>query len=226
MTPAPGLRIIQHHAAEGPGEFIHWAEDRGLRFDVFRADHGALPPVDGGPLILLGGPYSVPDALDGRGPTWLRAELEWISRCLQHASPVFAVCLGAQILAAALGARVHRLPRPELGWTRVRFPGSGSPIELDMLQWHDDAFELPPRAASLASSDAWPHQMFEVGRQCVGMQFHPEWNAMSVHELHAGFGVDCPLPRASGEADRARFADSRNWLWQRLDQWMAATAPG
>jgi len=204
-----GLNLIQHHPAEGPGAIAEWAESRGLPLNIFRADLGQLPPVSAQPLILLGGPYE-----SNAGPTWLEAERQWLAGCLDQNAAVFAICLGAQLLALALGANVRRMEATETGWTSVKFADGQ---KLNVLEWHEDAIDLPPGAQLLASSDQCEQQMYRVGPARVGLQFHPEWNAASVATLNAHFADESPLPR--GEADSAAHAAVFEWLQATLDEW-------
>ncbi|MHC8326284.1 type 1 glutamine amidotransferase [Pseudomonas sp. LB1P83] len=208
----PTLNLIQHHPAEGPGAIADWAASRGVTLNVFRADLGQLPPVSAAPVIVLGGPYE-----SNAGPAWLDAERQWLAASLDQGAAVFAICLGAQLLALSLGGKVRRMDRTETGWTTVTFVDGQM---LKVLEWHEDAFELPPDAQLLASSDQCEQQMYRVGPTRVGLQFHPEWNAESVAMLNEHFDEESPLPR--GEQDSAAYAAVNDWLQATLDGWWAA----
>ncbi|MDB5995139.1 MAG: synthase [Pseudomonas sp.] len=205
------LNLIQHHPAEGPGAIAEWVASRGLALKVFRADLGELPSVSAAPVIVLGGPYE-----SNAGPAWLNAERQWLAASLELGAPVFAICLGAQLLALSLGGTVRRMDRTETGWTSVRFVDGQT---LQVLEWHEDAIDLPPGAQLLASSDQCEQQLYRVGPTRVGIQFHPEWNAQSVATLNAHFGDESPLPR--GERDITAHAAVFNWLQATLDDWRA-----
>lgn len=207
----PELNLIQHHPAEGPGAIVEWARLRGITLNVFRADLGLLPPVSAAPVILLGGPYE-----SNAGPAWLEAERQWLAASLAQGAAVFAICLGAQLLALSLGGNVRRMARPETGWTAVTFADGQV---LNVLEWHEDAIDLPPVAQLLGSSEACEQQMYQVGPTRVGLQFHPEWDAGSVVVLNAHFGDESPLPR--GQDDSAGHATVFEWLRGTLDQWWA-----
>lgn len=206
------VNVVQHHPAEGPGVIAQWAQARGLPLQVFRADLGHLPSTGNAPVILLGGPYE-----SKAGPQWLEAERQWLQACVDQGAGVFAICLGSQLLALSLGGDVRRMARPETGWTAVTFSDGQA---LKVLQWHEDTFDLPPGAQLLASSAQCPHQMYNVGPQRFGVQFHPEWNNASVAELNAHFADESPLPR--GKADEQAFAKVAEWFYATLDQWWAA----
>ncbi|MHC8343616.1 type 1 glutamine amidotransferase [Pseudomonas sp. RT6P73] len=207
----PTLNLIQHHPAEGPGAIADWAASRGMTLNVFRADLGQLPPVSAAPVIVLGGPYE-----SSAGPAWLEAERQWLAASLDQGAAVFAICLGAQLLALSLGGKVRRMDRTETGWTNVRFVDGQT---LRVLEWHEDAFDLPPNAQLLASSEQCEQQMYRVGSTRVGLQFHPEWNAASVAMLNEHFAEDSPLPR--GQQDSATHAAVFEWLQVTLDGWWA-----
>lgn len=207
----PTLNLIQHHPAEGPGAIADWASSRGLMLKIFRADLGQLPPVSAAPVIVLGGPYE-----SNAGPAWLEVERQWLAGSLDQGAAVFAICLGAQLLALSLGGKVRRMACMETGWITVTF-GDGQ--RLKVLEWHEDAIDLPPQAQLLASSDQCEQQMYRVGPTRVGLQFHPEWNAESVAMLNEHFAGESPLPR--GEQDSAAYTAIYDWLQATLDGWWA-----
>ncbi|MGH8389916.1 MAG: type 1 glutamine amidotransferase [Pseudomonas sp.] len=208
----PELNLIQHHPAEGPGAIAQWAASRGVTLRVFRADLGQLPPASSAPVILLGGPYE-----SNAGPAWLEAERQWLAGSLDQGAPVFAICLGAQLLALSLGGNVRRMGQAETGWTDVNFADGRS---LKVLQWHEDAIDLPPNAQLLASSEQCEQQMYCVGPTRVGLQFHPEWNVESVTMLNQHFAEESPLPR--GPQDNAAYSEVFDWLQATLDKWWKA----
>jgi GMP synthase-like glutamine amidotransferase len=208
------LIVLQHHPAEGVGDLGAWANRNGIEMHVHRADLGELPQALHGPCVLLGGPHAV-----NAGPGWLQSERAWLRDRLANAAPTLGICLGAQLLADALGGHVHRLARPETGWTRIDF-ADGSRI--DAMEWHEDAFMVPPGARTLASSAACSQQAFESvdkGVRQVGMQFHPEWNAALVASLNAHFGDASPLPR---QVDAMKHQRMAAWFHEWLDAWWAS----
>ncbi|NUU38288.1 type 1 glutamine amidotransferase [Pseudomonas sp. C2B4] len=208
------LNLIQHHPAEGPGAIADWAASREVKLNVFRADLGQLPPVSAAPAILLGGPYE-----SNAGPAWLEAERQWLAGSLGQGAPVFAICLGAQLLALSLGGNVRRMAQSETGWTTVNFIDGQ---RLKVLEWHEDAIDLPPQAQLLASTEQCEQQMYCVGPTRVGLQFHPEWNAESVAVLNQHFADESPLPR--DPQDSVAHAAVFEWLQATLDEWWAASA--
>jgi GMP synthase-like glutamine amidotransferase len=215
LAPSNSVQLIQHHPAEGPGAIATWAQSRGLTLAVFRADLGHLPAVSAAPVIILGGPYE-----SNAGPAWLAQERQWLAASLAQGAPVFAICLGAQLLALSLGGQVRRMATTETGWTTVNFADGSA---LKVLEWHEDAIDLPPGAQLLASSALCEQQMYAVGSTRIGLQFHPEWNAESVAQLNAHFADESPLPRHQDHS--AAYRQVYDWLQVTLDQWhLAATA--
>jgi GMP synthase (glutamine-hydrolysing) len=174
------VTVIQHVPFEGPaviGDVVH---EREIEVDIVRVDLNMSVPAAGSvdALVVMGGPMG---AFDDRDHPHLRAERDLITACVRGAIPVLGVCLGAQMLAAALDARVYRGPAPEVGIGTVQLTEAGryDPLlgiagpELAVLHWHQDTFELPAGATLLASSAQYPHQAFRVG-SAYGLQFHIE----------------------------------------------------
>jgi GMP synthase (glutamine-hydrolysing) len=173
--------VIQHAACEPPGAYEDELNAREIAFERVQVDTGApLPDWRAfSAIVAMGGPMG---ANDERELPWLVPEKALISEAVRAGKPYWGVCLGAQLLAASLGARVHRGERPEIGiYNDVEltvaagadpvFAGVCAPIST--LQWHGDTFELPDGATLLASSRAYPHQAF-VWRRAYGIQFHLE----------------------------------------------------
>jgi GMP synthase-like glutamine amidotransferase len=184
------ILCVQHVPFEGPGSVRPWAKRRG--HELMRAmasEPASLPPVDRFDwLVLMGGPMGVHDA--DRHP-WLAAEKEFIRRTLDADRRVLGICLGAQLLADALGARVSRAPEREIGWFPVErtTAGAGSPIgqalpaKFTAFQWHGDTFDLPGGATHLARSAGCEQQGFALGARVAGLQFHLEFSGETVQDL-------------------------------------------
>ena len=187
------LLHVEHPDGRGPGVFADVAP-----LETWRA--WETPPPDGpfDALVLYGGATNVVDA---EHEPWLRAELAWLRERLDGGVPVLGVCLGAQLLAAALGAPVTRSDPPEIGWLPVSLTGEGRadpvlgvlPERFDALQWHSWTFAVPPGGRLLATSAACP-QAFRHGRS-VGVQFHPEVDRPTLERWNAAWQDD---PDASG----------------------------
>jgi GMP synthase (glutamine-hydrolysing) len=173
-------------AHEGPGTIARVLADRGIDVTVVRLDQGApLPAADGiDGLVVMGGPMGVHD--DVAHP-WLAGERGLIGEAVGAGLPVLGVCLGAQQLAAALGAEVTTGPGSEVGPGSVELTPDGrrdpvfgpeyrglSGTSVPCVHWHQDTFALPEGAVHLAGTRAFPHQAFRVGRRAYGLQFHVE----------------------------------------------------
>jgi GMP synthase-like glutamine amidotransferase len=174
------MRILafRHVPFEGVGLIAETLE--GVQIDY--ADLYLDPPVRPDPagydaLIVLGGPMSANDDLP-----FLYAEVEIIADAIARQQPVLGICLGAQLLARALGGSVRRNAAPEIGWFPVQLTEAGREDPLlgqvsdpfDVFHWHNDTFDLPPGATHLASSEACGNQAYRAEKLLYGFQFHPE----------------------------------------------------
>jgi GMP synthase (glutamine-hydrolysing) len=174
------LLVLQHIACEPPAAFEDELRARGLDVVRVELDEGEpLPQWREFPaIVVMGGPMGAYDEADH---PWLAGEKRLLREAVEADVPVWGVCLGAQVLASALGARVYRGDEPEVGVLPVELTAAAAedpvfgqaPPSFPTLQWHGDSFELPEGATLLASSPAYPHQAFRVGRS-YGLQFHIE----------------------------------------------------
>jgi GMP synthase (glutamine-hydrolysing) len=171
---------FRHAPLEGIGTIGSALDRHNVAYRVVDAyldsdDARGLGDADG--LIVMGGPMSANDDLP-----WLRREIGAIQEAVDRGVPVLGVCLGAQLIAKALGARVYKSPEKEIGWGEVRwceatrgdrlFDGFRDPEMV--FQWHGETFDLPQGAELLAYGDVCRNQAFRVGRNVYGMQFHLE----------------------------------------------------
>jgi len=172
--------VLQHIGCEPAAIYGDVLLERGMVVEPVMVHEGEELPdwraFDG--ILAMGGPMG---AYDEDEHSWLRAEKRFVAEAVRAGTPFWGACLGAQILAAALGARVYPGEEPEVGVLPVSLTGeaaddpvfSVAPARFATLQWHGDTFELPPGARLLASSDAYPHQAF-AWRRAYGLQFHLE----------------------------------------------------
>lgn len=173
--------VLQHIACEPPGEYEAVLRERGANLHRVELDEGdVLPPWrDFDAIVAMGGPMSVND--DAELP-WLTGEKRAIGEAVRAGVPYFGACLGVQLLAASLGARVYAGPEPEVGVLAVTLTPEGAadplfaglPPSFPTLQWHGDTFDLPDGATRLASSPAFANQAFRYGEAAYGIQFHVE----------------------------------------------------
>ena len=171
---------VVHQPDAGSGVFAEAAADRGLRLEEWSPANGGAPPAPAelDAVLVFGGAMHV-DQEDAH--PWLREEKRWLRELLERGVPTLGVCLGAQLVAEAAGARVGRAARPEIGWHEVALapearedPVLGSlPERFAAFEWHSYEFALPPGATPLASNRACL-QAFRIGDAAWGVQFHAE----------------------------------------------------
>ena len=205
------LLVFQHVAAEPLGTLDPLIRRRGhrIRFVNFEREPEARPDVDRyRGLVVLGGPMNVGDQHER---PHLRTELEAIERMLGQGKPVLGICLGAQLLAHALGAPVKRHHTPEIGWYRLQATEAGrsdpvlAPLgdEAPVFQWHGQHFEIPQSAVHLARSDTCEQQAFRWGDRAYGFQFHLEMDEPLIERWLATPGYRAELERREGLHDEA-----------------------
>ena len=178
------VQVLQHVPFEGIGSIQGWMDARGAVVSTTRLfEPSALPtPRDFDWLIVMGGPMSVNDE---SVHAWLQPEKRLIAHAIQAGKTVLGICLGAQLVASALGARVFPNPHKEIGWFPVRRSPSGDTEiarlfeDAEVFHWHGETFDLPPGAVGFLRSDACRNQAFLIGSRAVGLQFHVETTLQS-----------------------------------------------
>lgn len=181
------VHILQHVPFEDIGSMASWLHERGAEVTYTRFFEGAaLPkPADLDLVIAMGGPMSVNDEA---ALPWLRPEKEFIREAAGKGLPVLGVCLGAQLIASAHGARVYRNRYKEIGWYPIEAtPGVAEafrfPEKCTVFHWHGETFDLPSGAVRLAKSEACENQAFQIGRRVIGLQFHLETTPKSARAI-------------------------------------------
>jgi len=217
--------VLQHIACEPPGVFEDVLCERGAALHRVELDEGdPLPDWRGfDAIVAMGGPMSATD--DATLP-WLAAEKRLISEAVRADTPFWGVCLGVQLLASSLGARVYPGPAPEVGILPVSLTldglldpvFAGLPREVLTLQWHGDTFDLPHDAVRLAGSPAYPNQAFRV-RRAYGVQFHLEVSAEMAREWAQVPEYVSSLERTLGRGGAPAFLAA---IEQRADDMRAA----
>lgn len=189
------IHYFQHAPFETPDRILDWAKTRGhsLSATRFFAEE-PLPDLENiDLLVVMGGPMSVHDEVQH---PWLVDEKRFIKEGVESGKKVLGICLGAQLLASALGAKVYANPQKEIGWYPVTLTPAGRrsrvfhsfPPVFTTFHWHGDTFDLPPEAEWLASSEACRNQAFQYGQNAFGLQFHLEVSPDGVKGLvrHCG----------------------------------------
>lgn len=231
------LHYFQHVPFEGLGSIKTWAQSAGHPVNCTRWYAGDPPPAltDMDLLVVMGGPMNVYE--ESTYP-WLTAEKKFIEQAVKADKPILGICLGAQLLATVMGARVYQNDQREIGWFdvfRTRDAENSRtagflPEKAKVFHWHGDTFEIPTGAIGLAQSRGCRHQGFVAEERRVGMQFHLE----VTHEGAAGLIEQCrgdfeppgPWVQDPAEilADRQRFKCANQLLVPLLDR-LASLAP-
>lgn len=179
------LHWLQHVPFEGLGYIDEWANSRGFEISCTRLYAGEkLPAVESFDwLVVMGGPMGIHDHDEH---SWLAAEKEFIGSAIAAGKTMLGICLGAQLMADALGAKVYPSPQKEIGWFPIqRAHGAPGllPGKLTVFHWHGDTFDLPDGAIRLADSEVCGNQAFIHGDRVIGLQFHMETTGESMEAL-------------------------------------------
>ena len=228
MKQRPRVHWLQHADHEELGCIAPWLDARGYRVTCTRLHLGeSLPPVtELDWLIVMGGPMNI---YEHDAYPWLIPEKALISDACVTDRKVLGICLGAQLLADALGAKVTPNEEAEIGWFKVDLTADGErspafsvlPKRFEAFHWHGDTFTIPKGATNLIKSDACVNQAFAFGRRRVAVQFHLE-----VREADARrwVQVDAPPParyvQSAAEIlrDPARFAKNNELMVRVLER--------
>ncbi|HEV2201773.1 MAG TPA: type 1 glutamine amidotransferase [Bryobacteraceae bacterium] len=214
--------VLRHEPFEHLGHFSRRLDESGICFSYI--DLGQPLSIDGRTgVIIMGGPQSANDPDPGLG-----AEIRLIREAMARGVPILGVCLGAQLIAKALGARVFRNPAKEIGWAPVYFTeaakddplfgGFASPTTF--FHWHGETFDLPAGAEWLAYSDLCRHQAFRYGINVYGVQFHPEVTPEMIVDWSAQ-PVNCGDVDALPAPLDPHFVDSKKLARTVLDGWLS-----
>jgi GMP synthase (glutamine-hydrolysing) len=181
--------IIKHIEIEGPGLIEYCLKHEKIPYQILTLNPSVcLPkPDDFTHIVILGGPMNVYE--EDHFP-FLREEDLFIKEAIQRGKSILGICLGAQLIAKALGAKVLKAPVKEIGWYDVSLTRIGSidpifshlPKKFSVFQWHEDTFEIPHSATLIATSSLMPYQAFRYGDNAYGLQFHLEVTQEMIRE--------------------------------------------
>lgn len=210
------IHIIQHVPYEGPGHILDWARQNKHRVSFTRLYKNELFPAMNSVdlLVVMGGPMGIYQ--DSEYP-WLASEKDFIRKYIDFGGRVLGVCLGAQLIADILGARVYPNTEKEIGWFPVSLTPTAidSPFFADLPQpfeafhWHGDTFDIPEGAKHVLSSEACENQAFEYEERVVGLQFHVESTEQSVSDL---------LENCSDDLVNARYIQDEDSIRRQMDK--------
>ncbi len=221
------IHYLQHIASEGPGYMKRFMAANGHVVTATRLFDGELPPPveEFDWLIIMGGPMGIHDE---KRFSWLSLEKKFILQAIRADKLVLGICLGAQLVANVLGARVSKNPSREIGWFEINshplaansIPGQIFPQRFEALHWHGDTFDIPDGATPLGASEACENQGFVIDNRILGMQFHLEFTPKTTRDLIAACSDELDNSRYVQTAeeilrDRRRFTHA-NMLMEKL----------
>ncbi len=209
------IHILQHERFESPGFIEDWAKEKNYvmtytRF--YKSDN--LPELnDFDWLIIMGGPMGV---YDEDKYSWLKNEKKFIKKSIDEGKIILGICLGSQLIAAALGARVYPNKFKEIGWIDIKLTENSKnnllftsfPQQTKVFQWHGDTFDLPDGAIHLAESVACKNQAFIYEEKVLAIQFHCEVTENSLQEM---------LEAGKNELEKEKYIQSAEEILQQKE---------
>lgn len=182
------IHILQHVPYESPGSITDWAEEKGFPVSYTKFyENGKLPKIeDFDLLVIMGGPMNI---YEKEKYPWLTLEKAFIQNCLSAKKKMLGICLGSQLLADALGAKVYPNKEKEIGWFSIYKNGKHPVLNLfpegdiTAFHWHGDTFDLPENAQPLFHSEATKNQGFVYENRVFALQFHWEIHPGTLGEL-------------------------------------------
>lgn len=206
--------FLKNMPSEGPGTIEHFLLENRIRYRIIDCGEEEIPETkDFDVLVMMGGPMSVTE--DEAYP-YIKKEIELVREFIDGGKSVFGVCLGAQIMAKALGAKVYVGPEKEIGWHDIEITEDGMrdplikkfaahPMAGDfrkrfkVFHWHGETFDVPGGAVRLAKSEIYPNQAFRYGDKAYAFQFHIEVTKGMIYEWLKNENVD--MGRVKSQTD-------------------------
>ena len=207
-NPQKHVWVLQHHEGEGLATIADALQQARITSSLVRSFKGEPVPEeigDAAGLVVMGGPQS---SYEQQKFPYLRDEIGLIEDTLKHAKPVLGICLGSQLLAATLGAKVYPGRQKEIGWNRVTLADAaasdplfaGVPKSFIGFHWHGDIFDLPRGAIPLASSALTANQAFRYGTNAYGLLFHMEVTRPQINVMVETFADELRAAGLNGSA--------------------------
>lgn len=228
------IHYLQHVSFEGPGYIRSWVNKKGYNLNgTHFFESQPLPGLrDFDALVVMGGPMGVGD--EQKYP-WLRKEKKFIKECISQKKKVLGICLGAQLIANVLGAKVEPMPGKEIGWFPVKWDQNARehrmfnflPERQLVLHWHGDEFKIPRHALPLAHSEACENQGFLFNNHVLGLQFHTEMTKEGLAALIENSGDELAktggqfIQNADNMLTENTFTDNHQTMEQLLDRFLA-----
>ena len=201
------IHYFQHVSFESLGSIKYWVNSHGHRLTRTRFYAGdKLPMLESLDwLIILGGPMGI---FDYHNYPWLLDEKKFIEKTINAGKTVLGICLGAQLVADVLGAKISKNHYKEIGWYPIQMtkesftqkPFNAFPYQLNVFHWHGDTFDIPKNAIHLARSTACENQAYIYDKNIIGLQFHIEIMEENARQIIANCGhelVDEPYIQSS-----------------------------
>ena len=182
------ILVLQHIEVETPGIILDLMKTKKLEYDCININEksNAYNPTNYDALIIMGGPMSVNDK---EKYSFIKKEIELVKNYIKNNKPILGICLGSQIIASALGSKIYKNSKMELGWHNVNLLGSddylfkGIDDQFLAFHWHGDVFSLPNKSKKLASSNLTKLQAFNYNNNRYGLLFHLEINEQIINNL-------------------------------------------
>jgi len=221
-----------HVPFEGPGHIAAWAKKKGYSMRYVKIyENDPLPEDEVFDLLLImGGPMNV---YDYHIHPWMEDEVDWVRRKIEDGSKILGICLGAQIIAAAMDAEVLPGNHSEIGWHPLQFlPALGlfriwkeHPGTRTVFHWHGDTFEIPEKAIRIAGSQAFPHQGFIYDERVLALQFHLEVTKEAVKGMVENCRDDI-VPGAHVQTEKeilltTKHIEGNNLLLEEILDWIS-----